>query len=388
MAGLPDLSALLPGGKAVVRLATGTASLAAGGWALRAFHDAPAALGAGPAAISRAAQGSPNYRGGVFHNLEPSAAIKIDVEENRLVLFEMFSSGSHSRPKKPVPLADPPTLVGSEPLSVTWLGHATALVEIDGYRLLTDPVWAERCSPARSVGPQRLHPPPLPLEGLPALDAVLISHDHYDHLDMNTVRQLARTQRSVFVTALGVGAHLREWGIPAARVVELDWGSSYSIDDLVLTCLPARHFSGRFLSRNNTLWSSWSIAGPQHRAYFGGDTGYTASFTDIGAQHGPFDVTLLPIGAYNKSWPDIHMNPEEAVRAHRDVNADGGGLLVPIHWGTFRLAPHPWGEPADRLVAAAADAGVDIAVPKPGGRVLPAAQGLADPAALEPWWRF
>jgi L-ascorbate metabolism protein UlaG (beta-lactamase superfamily) len=156
----------------------------------------------------------------------------------------------------------------------------------------------------------------------------------------------------------------------------------------VLTCLPARHFSGRFLSRNNTLWSSWSIAGPQHRAYFGGDTGYTASFTDIGAQHGPFDLTLLPIGAYNKSWPDIHMNPEEAVRAHRDVNPDGGGLLLPIHGCTFRLAPHPWGEPADRLVAAASDAGVDIAVPKPGGRVVPGAAGTADPAAVEPWWRF
>jgi len=370
---VPDFSALLPGGKAAVRLAAGTASLAAGGWALRAFHDAPAALGAGPAAISRVAQGSPNYRDGVFHNLEPSAALKIDAEENRLVLFEMLSSGSHSRPKKPVPLADPPTLVGSEPLSATWLGHATALVEIDGYRILTDPVWAQRCSPSRTVGPQRLHPPPLPLEALPALD---------------TVRQLARTQRSVFVTALSVGAHLREWGIPASRVVELDWGSSYRIDDLVLTCLPARHFSGRFLSRNNTLWSSWSIAGPQHRAYFGGDSGYTASFTDIGAQHGPFDLTLLPIGAYNKSWPDIHMNPEEAVRAHRDVNADGGGLLVPIHWCTFRLAPHPWGEPADRLVAAAADAGVAIAVPRPGGRVVPGDPGTADPAAVQPWWRL
>ncbi len=382
MPGLPDVSALLPSGKAAVRIAAGTASLAAGGWALRALRDTPAALGAGPGAIRTVADGSPNYRAGVFHNLEESSAIKLDAEENRLVLFEMLSGNSDSRPKKVIPLADSPPRSAAAPLAVTWLGHATALLEIDGYRLLTDPVWSERCSPSKAVGPQRLHPPPVALEALPALDAVVISHDHYDHLDMDTVRMLSRTQRAVFVAPLGVGAHLREWGIPASRVVELDWGSSYTIEDLTLTCTPARHFSGRFLSRNNTLWSSWAFTGPQHRAFFGGDTGYTRSFADIGAQHGPFDLTLLPVGAYNKSWPDIHMNPEEAVRAHGDLNAAApGGVLVPIHWGTFRLAPHPWAEPAERLLAAAADADVDIAVPRPGGRVVPGG------SEIEPWWR-
>ena len=384
MPGLPDVSALLRSGKAALRVAAGTASLAAGGWALRALRDTPAALGAGPGAIRVAAGASPNYRGGVFHNIEPSSAIRLDAEENRLVLFELFAGSSQSRPKAVIPLADPSPRSSAAPLAVTWLGHATALVEIDGYRLLTDPVWSERCSPSKVLGPQRLHPPPVSLDVLPALDAVVISHDHYDHLDMNTVRMLARTQRAVFVTALGAGAHLREWGIPASRVVELDWGSSYAIDDLTLTCTPARHLAGRFLSRNNTLWSSWAFSGPRHRAFFGGDTGYTASFADIGAQHGPFDLTLLPIGAYNKSWPDIHMNPEEAVRAHLDLNAGApGGVLVPIHWGTFRLAPHPWAEPAERLVKAAAAGSVDIAVPKPGGRVVPAAA-----AGIEAWWRL
>ena len=387
MPGLPDIARLLPSGKAALRFAAGGASLVAGGWALRAVQDAPAALGAGPAAIRAAATGSPNYRDGVFHNLEASSALRLDVEENRLVISEMFSGQSHSRPKKPIPLADPPAQAAAEPLSVTWLGHATALLEIDGYRLLTDPVWGERCSPSRALGPQRLHPAPLNLEALPALDAVIISHDHYDHLDMATVRALSRTQRCVFVAPLGVGAHLRHWGIPAGRIVERDWGAGYTIDDLTLTCTPARHFSGRFLSRNNTLWASWVIAGPQHRAYFGGDSGYTGSFAEIGAQHGPFDLTLLPIGAYNKAWPDIHMNPEEAVRAHRDLNGSAPGVLVPIHWATFRLAPHPWAEPAERLVAAAAgsvdEAGVDIAVPRPGGRVLPGA-----PADLDPWWQL
>ena len=376
---------LLPAGKAALRLAAGTASLAAGGWVLSALRETPAALGAGPGAIRAVAAGSPNYRGGVFCNLESSSALRLDVEENRLVVFDVLTGSSESRPKAGIPLAGPPSRPGTERLAVTWLGHATALLEIDGYRLLTDPVWSQRCSPSRTVGPQRLHPPPLPLESLPALDAVVISHDHYDHLDMATVRSLARTQRAPFVTPLGVGAHLREWGIPSARIIELDWNTGTNIGDLRLFCTPARHFSGRFLSRNNTLWASWAVLGPESRAYFGGDTGYTRSFTDIGAEYGPFDLTLLPIGAYNKSWPDIHMNPEEAVQAHRDLNGEhvGHGVLVPIHWATFRLAPHPWAEPAERLVGAAAVAGVDIAVPKPGGRVVPSA-----PSTPDRWWQL
>lgn len=383
MPGLPDVSALLPGGKAALRLAGATVSLAAGGWLLQALREAPAALGASPAAIRAAASGSPNYRDGVFHNLEPSSAFTLEAEESRSILFEMFASRSRSLPKADIPLADSRPHHTAGQLAVTWLGHATALVEIDGFRLLTDPIWSERCSPSQNIGPRRLHPPPVPLEALPAVDAVVISHDHHDHLDMDTIRALARSQRSMFVTPLGVGAHLRAWGVPSARIVELDWGSSYRIDDLTLTCTPARHYSGRFLSRSNTLWSSWVFAGPAHRAYFGGDTGYTGSFAEIGAQHGPFDLTVLPIGAYNKSWPDIHMNPEDAVQAHTDLNGTAGGTLVPIHWCTFRLAPHPWAEPAERLIHAAAGAGVDIAVPRPGGRVVPGVGG-----AVEPWWRL
>ena len=385
MPGLPGIASLLPAGKAALRLAAGTASLAAGGFVLSALRETPAALGASPAAINAVAADSPNYRGGAFCNLEPMTELNLDAEENRLVIFDVITGTAESRPKSVIPLADPPLKPGTDPLAVTWLGHATALLEIDGYRVLTDPVWSQRCSPSRSIGPQRMHPPPLALESLPALDAIVISHDHYDHLDMKTVRALARTQRAPFVTPLGVGAHLREWGIPTARIIELDWNDGTRIGDLRLVCTPARHFSGRFLSRNNTLWASWAILGPTSRAYFGGDTGYTRSFTEIGAEHGPFDLTLLPIGAYNKSWPDIHMNPEEAVRAHLDLNGDraGIGVLVPIHWATFRLAPHPWAEPAEWLVASAGTAGVEIAVPRPGGRVVPSISGEEDQ-----WWRL
>lgn len=366
--------------RGALRLAAGTASLAGGGWLLRALNDAPASLGAGPGDIRPVAGHSPNYRDGVFHNLEPASALRLDTEENRLVLFDMLSSRSVSRPPGTIPLTAP-IATTFEPLSVSWLGHSTALLEIDGYRVLTDPVWSDRCSPSRTVGPQRLHPVPAPLEVLPALDAVVISHDHYDHLDMDTVLTLARTQRAPFVVPLGVGAHLRQWRIPPERIIELDWNEHTRIGDLTLVCTPARHFSGRFLSRNTTLWASWAIIGPQHRAYFGGDTGYTRSFADIGADHGPFDLTLMPIGAYNKSWPDIHMNPEEAVRAHRDVT--DAGLLVPIHWCTFRLAPHPWAEPVERLLVAADGAGVQTAVPRPGSRVVVGAAG-----AIDRWWKL
>lgn len=369
--------------RGALRVAAGTASLAAGGWVVRALHGTPAALGAHPAAIRETAKRSPNFRDGVFVNLEPASGAALDREQLRLIAWEFVGNRGGSRPGARIPLAAPGFFDGDAGrLAVSWLGHSTALVEIDGYRVLTDPVWSNRCSPSDVVGPHRLHPPPIQLEGLPAVDAVVISHDHYDHLDIDTVLALAHTQRAPFFVPLGVGAHLRAWGIPEHRVVELDWQESAQVDDLTVVCVPARHFSGRFLDRDATLWASWAFVGPNHRAYFGGDTGYTGSFAQIGADHGPFDLTLLPIGAYNAAWPDIHMNPEEAVRAHLDLTGTGG-LLVPVHWGTFRLAPHPWAEPVERLLAAAQPAGVEVAVPLPGQRLDPAA-----PQPSDPWWRL
>jgi L-ascorbate metabolism protein UlaG (beta-lactamase superfamily) len=369
--------------RGALRLAAGTVTLATGGWVLRALHGAPAALGAQPAGIRTVSERSPNFRDGVFVNLEPASRFSIDREEQRQLLWEVVGRRTTTRPPAAIPLATPEPRAFDAPagqIAVSWFGHSTALLEIDGYRVLTDPVWSERCSPSDIVGPGRMHPPPVPLEALPALDAIVISHDHYDHLDIDTIIALARSQWAPFVVPLGVGAHLRDWGLPDERIIELDWNERAQVEELTLICTPARHFSGRFLSRNNTLWASWAIIGPAHRAYFGGDTGYTKSFAEIGAEHGPFDVTLMPVGAYNLTWPDIHMNPEEAVQAHLDVN---GRLLVPIHWCTFRLAPHPWAEPIERVLAAADAAQVQVAVPKPGQRVDPAAT-----AQVEPWWRL
>jgi L-ascorbate metabolism protein UlaG (beta-lactamase superfamily) len=369
--------------RAALRLTARSAGVLAGGWLLRALRGTYASVGARPGEIKPVATRSSQFDGNAFVNIEPaSMGISMDREERRRLFAEMFGSGGASRPPGPIPLVRPVEAEAGEAgvCAVSWYGHSSALIEVDGFRVLTDPIWSDRCSPSRVVGPRRLHAPPAPLESLPALDAVLISHDHYDHLDIDTVMGLARTQRAPFVVPLGIGAHLRKWGIPETRIVELDWNESHRIGDLTLVCTPARHFSGRLFRRNTTLWASWVVIGPGHRAFFGGDTGYTKSFTEIGSEHGPFDLTLLPVGAYNPAWPDIHMNPEESVRAHLDMTESG--LLVPIHWATFRLAPHPWAEPVHRLLAAADPAGVQVAVPKPGQRV------DRDSPVLDPWWQL
>lgn len=368
---------------AALRFGFGTASLLAGGWALRALHGTPEALGAGPAEIAAVASRSPHYRDGVFVNLEDtSSGLTMDREMQRKLLRDLANAGSHGKPPGAVPLAEaPPAGIAPSHAAASWYGHSSVLIEIDGYRVLADPIWSQRCSPSRAVGPQRMHDVPLLLEALPAVDAVVISHDHYDHLDIDTIVALARTQRAPFVVPLGIGAHLRKWGIPEGRIVELDWYESHRIGELTLVCTPARHFSGRLLARDTTLWASWVVAGPTHRAFFGGDTGYTKSFTEIGAEHGPFDLTLLPIGAYHPAFADIHMNPEDAVRAHRDLTDVDAGLMVPIHWATFRLAPHPWAEPAERLVSAAEEERVRIVVPIPGARV-------DSESTYDPWWRM
>ncbi|MFC9993449.1 MBL fold metallo-hydrolase [Nocardia sp. NPDC127526] len=361
------------------------------GWVVRAAWGIPSAMGASISAIAPTAMGATTYRKGQFHNTEPSA--QITPGSGLELLYQLVTKSNVGRPPGRIPLETPAHPEQAADLAVTWYGHASCLVEVDGYRVLTDPVWSERVSPSPLVGPARLHPVPSALETLPPVDAVLISHDHYDHLDRETVDALVRLQDAVFIVPIGIGAHLRHWQVPVDRIVELDWGASVSLSelerarpdgtDLAITCSEARHFSGRGLVRNTTLWASWSIAGPTRRVYFGGDTGYTKAFAEAGARLGPFDLTLLPIGAYDRHWPDVHMNPEEAVRAHADlcVGDPGHGLLVPIHWATFNLAFHGWSEPVRRLVAAAGEADTRIAVPKPGQRI--------DPIGLPPrdtWW--
>lgn len=340
----------------------------------RAARGVPTSIGASPQLIAPLATGSTQFRGGAFANAEPSEVLGLG--QGLRLLPQLIRRRGRGRPPGPVPLVTTPPPADAGELAVTWLGHATTLIELDGRFVLTDPVWSRRVSPSPTVGPARLHPMPIGIDQLPRLTAVLISHDHYDHLDLPTVRALVAGQTAPFVVPLGVGAHLRRWGVPEDRIVELDWTGTRSIDGIEFVCTPSRHFSGRGLRRNTTLWSSWTLLGPRHRVFFGGDTGYTGAFARIADEWGPFDVTILPIGAYSPYWPDIHLDPEGAATAHRDLRGD---VLFPIHWATFDLALHEWAEPMHRLRAAGPD--LRIAMPRPGERVDPAAGIHADG-----WW--
>lgn len=282
---------------------------------------------------------------------------------NRLgSLVEFFTDQQQRAPQSVLPsLPVVAENIGmGEGLRVTWLGHSTSLIEIDGRVILTDPMFSERASPFSFLGPKRFSiAPPIDLADLPNIDVVLISHDHYDHLDYPSIKALIhRTSR--FLVPLGVGGHLERWGVPKGKIVELDWWEEHTNGDLTLVATPARHFSGRWLVRNKTLWASWVIQGKRQRVFFGGDSGYFDGFKQIGEQYGPFDLTLLESGAYNEAWSEIHMMPEETVQSHIDLQ---GKVLLPIHWGQFNLSLHPWTEPIERLVTEAKRQGVIVATP-------------------------
>ncbi|MEY9484805.1 L-ascorbate metabolism protein UlaG (beta-lactamase superfamily) [Streptomyces calvus] len=355
---------------------------------LRALR--PVAFGADPSGERMARiRRSPHFRNGVFQNPGGDARIRPSGSTRDLAkIYLDKDSRSRRAPKGAVPV-HPTTLADiSRPpaggLRLTWMGHSSVLAEIDGHRVLFDPVWGERCSPFPFAGPRRLHPAPLPLAALGPVDVVVISHDHYDHLDLPTIKALAGTD-TLFAVPLGVGAHLEHWGVSAGRLRELDWHETTEVGGLTLTATPARHFCGRGLrNTQHTLWASWVVAGDEHRIYHSGDTGYFDGFRDIGTDHGPFDATMIQVGAYSDFWPDIHMTPEEGVRAHLDLQGGdpAAGVLLPIHWGTFNLAPHAWAEPGEWMKDAAEEAGQAVAFPRPGEPFEPAGK-----LPVEAWWR-
>ena len=321
-------------------------------------------------------EASPQWRGGRFRNATPTR-----MAGDPGAVWEWLTGDRGLRE----PSGDVPTVArtasdfaGPHDLRLTWLGHGTTLVEVEGARFLIDPVFSRHASPGPLFGVARFFEPPLPLAEVPGLDAVVLTHDHYDHLDAATVRRLAgRVPR--WVCPLGVGAHLERWGVAPDRVTECDWWGAAEVAGVRLVATPARHFSGRSLTdRDRTLWCGWAFVGAGHRVYATGDGGYGPHFAEVGRRLGPFDATLAEIGAYNAGWADIHMGPEQAVTAVQDAR---GGLMVPVHWGTFNLAFHGWTEPAERVVVAAWAAGVPLAVPKPGQSVVPGA-----PLAVERWW--
>jgi len=367
---------LVRGAIAIVVLAAG---LAAVGWAVLSQPQFGAPMSG--ARLERA-KANPQYRDGRFVNVQPEAPTTIAALGDYLV--RQFSGDEVRLPPKPLPvLAVDPAALAAAPaptgLRAFWIGHASSYVEIDGVRVLLDPVFAERVSPL-PVGPRRFHAPPIALADLPPIDAVLISHDHYDHLDMATVRHLA-ARGSRFFVPLGIGAHLERWGVPLAQIEEMEWWQRRTLGAVEIVCTPTRHYSGRSLGdRSATLWSSWSVLGPRHRFFYSGDTGYSTHFAEVGARLGPFDMAFVKIGAYGPgpSWIDIHMPPEQSVQAQRDLRAR---RMFPVHWSTFNLAYHDWDEPIRRTVAEARRTGVEVVTPRLGEWV-----DADREFASTPWW--
>jgi L-ascorbate metabolism protein UlaG (beta-lactamase superfamily) len=329
-------------------------------------------------------QASPRWMGEGFRNMHPIEAGLRDKQAPRPTISEFLYGSPRRTPSGPMPLEDPRAIWTRDTdtgLRATWMGHSSVLIEIDGWRVLTDPVWGPRASPSRLAGPKRFHPAPVALRALPELDVVVISHDHYDHLDYPTIRALAR-KGLPFVTSLGVGAHLESWGVSPERITELDWWQSYKLPgtDLSITAAPSQHFSGRGLrDRNATLWSSMAIQGTRHRVFFSGDTGLTSEYMQIRDRLGPFDLVMLEVGAFHPAWGDIHLGPENAIKAHTLL---GGGAFLPVHWGTFSLALHDWDQPAEVLFSHATRDSLPLLMPRLGQPVEPVQSRI-----LEPWWR-
>lgn len=333
--------------------------------------------GARPAA---AYDQSPQFGDGHFRN--PAGKSALGFVGTLGVMWKMlFEKPADATPLAPIPVQalTRQALLDAPDDSLWRLGHSTMLMKLDGHFWLTDPVFSERASPMSCMGPKRFHAPPLTIDELPPITGVIISHDHYDHLDHDAIQALAPKVQH-FVTALGVGDRLIAWGVPAAKVVQLDWWQDTRVEGLKIVATPAQHFSGRTLADGNrTLWASWVIDTGQTRIFFSGDTGYFDGFARIGERYGPFDLTMIETGAYGADWPDVHMQPEQSLQAHLDVR---GKVLMPIHNGTFDLALHPWTEPFERITALAQAQGVPLTAPHMGERL-----DIRAPAPSTHWWR-
>ncbi|PVY39736.1 MBL fold metallo-hydrolase [Pontibacter virosus] len=317
-------------------------------------------------------QASPNYEDGIFHNPVPTNMEISFGGYVKMINSRLFDKTENQSPDWPIPVEkiDPTQLASAQDTAtvLTWFGHSTFLIELDGMRLLVDPMLGDRASPLSFLGPKRFTDElPITVEDLPFIDAVLISHDHYDHLDYGSIKKLA-AKTGHFYVSLGVGAHLERWDIPAEKITELDWWDEAELAGIKFVATPARHFSGRGISdRMKTLWTSWVIQGKTEKIFFSGDTGYFDGFKEIGNRYGPFDITLLECGQYNELWQSIHMMPEETVQAHLDLK---GKLMMPIHWGAFALALHSWTDPIERVTKKAKEMNVPMTTPRIGEPVI------------------
>ena len=306
-----------------------------------------------------------------------------DVLPNSLMTnWEDMRGGQERVPPGSFPMEIPKISqqLDSTGIKATWIGHATVYIEMDGKRILTDPMFSERAFPVKLVAPERFNPPSIAVEDLPQVDIVTISHDHFDHLDMKSVQALA-AKGSQFYVGIGIKAHLMEWEIAEGQINEMDWWETVVLDDFKIHCTPARHYSGRTSMNNSTLWTSWVIEGPEHKIFHSGDSGYQSHFKEIGDRFGTIDIGFIKVGDYglDPGWRDIHMYTEQSVQAAVDINAQ---LLFPIHWGTFDLSNHDWYEPINLAVQFAKQQQVPLVTPKLGQTII-----YGDPIINESWWK-
>jgi len=312
---------------------------------------------------------SPNFIHNQFVNQIPTS-MDMDAKTLFSVLRDFIKGNPNGKPDWAIPVESLHTggLEDEEKIRTTWFGHSTVLLELEGKRVLLDPMFSQTPSPFPLFGGKRYSKTlPSEIENLPPIDLVLISHDHYDHLDYDSIMKL-KDKVSQFCVPLGVGSHLEFWGVAKEKIREYDWWNEAQIGGLKLVATPTRHFSGRGLfDRNATLWCSWVIIGEQTKVYFSGDGGYGPHFKEIGEKYGPFDLTLMECGQYDKRWSAIHMMPEETAQAHRDLK---GEIMIPIHWAAFSLALHDWTDPIERVTKATKKGHTAIATPKIGETVM------------------
>ncbi len=328
-----------------------------------------------------AIQKSPRYNGSKFFNAQP--AMEASIHSAGAMLKEyLFVKHPRTTPTSPIPVMTlTKEALAALPVDKTMiyrLGHSTLLLWMAGEFWLTDPVFSERASPFQFMGPKRFHQPPISLADLPPIKGVILSHNHYDHLDKDSIlKLLAKVDH--FIVPLGVGSDLVKWGADEANVTELDWWEAITLAQVTLTATPAQHFSGRAIGdRDTTLWNSWAISGAGQNLFFSGDSGYFDGFKDIGDRLGPFDMAFVETGAYNTLWRGVHMMPEETIQAFKDLQ---GKVLVPIHNGTFNLSLHSWDDPFIKIAALAKQANVQLLTPIMGQAI-----DLQDLPEQTEWW--
>lgn len=326
-------------------------------------------------------ESSSHYKNGRFQNLieTPMYGENTSIWQSML---KFIKGGKNREPGTVIETVEfDYEMIPVKEVSVTWFGHSTILLQIAGKNILIDPVFSNHASPFAFTGPKAFaYSNIYHVEDLPKIDAVLISHDHYDHLDYETMREL-KDKVNKFYVPLGLGAHMERWGIPKNHITELEWWDEIEFDnELLFACVPMRHFSGRGINdRNKTLWAGWVIKSNEHSVIHTGDSGYGDHFKQIGEKYGPFDLTMVECGQYNEGWPYIHMTPEQTIQAHIDLN---GKLLLPIHWGRFNLSLHSWTDPIERASSASIQQNIDLIAPVPSQKVI-----LSNPLAYYEWWK-